>query len=438
MPTARPELFPDRTYKATNYWVDVLFQSTPPAGDTDPPTPPTNLIAIAATASRIDLAWGPSSDDTAVTGYEVARDGTFLSTTASASFSDTGLSPGMTYSYAMRAFDPAGNVSEAKTASAVTPDSAPPPACAVALGIGADLGSAVPFAAASAWNQDISDAPVAANSAEIIAGSGPSAGLHPDFGAGFYNGARIGIPYVVVPEGQPLVPLELGSYAASSDPGPYPIPPEAPIEGYGGSGDYYDRHVLVLQRDPHAPGCLGSLYELFGAYPVGDYPNSVDKWRAAQGSIFDMAGGDLQRPDGWTSADAAGLPIFPGLLRFDEVQRAIARSGEQGVIPHALRFTLAEGYTANAYVPPGQHYAGWDNGPAPFGMRVRLRSDWQPSADFPIEVKVIINTLKKYGMIMADNGGNWFISGAPDERWNNDRLRYLGYVTGRDFEVVTP
>jgi Domain of unknown function (DUF4082)/Cadherin-like domain len=434
-------LFPSQTYRATNYWVDIVFQSIPPAGDTESPTPPSSLIATAASASRIDLAWGAPSDDTAVAGDEVARDGSLVASMSSTSFSDTGFSPGTSYDDAVRAFDPAGNVSDATTASATTHDGAPPappPTCHIALGIGADLGGAVPLSAASAWNRDVSEAPVAANSAAIIAGTGPSAGLRPEFGSGRYSGSRIGIPYVVVPEDQPLVPINFTTYAGESDPGPYPIPPNAPIEGDGGTADYYDRHVLVVQRDANAPECLGRLYELFYAEPVGNYPNSVERWDARGGAVFDLKGGDLQRGDGWSSTDAAGLPIFPGLVRYDEVQRAIEEAGEQGVIPHALRFTLAEGYTANAYVPPAQHFAGWNNGPAPFGMRVRLRADWYMNPDFPIEVKVIVNTLKTYGMIMADNGGNWFISGAPDERWDNDRLRYLGYITGGDFEVVAP
>lgn len=325
----------------------------------------------------------------------------------------------------------------ADTSSAVTIDAAGSGANCddVQLGPNADLGDHLPFAS-SAWNTPIDTLAVHPSSAELIAASGPEAGLHADFGNGLYKGSKIGIPYVVVPENQPLVPINLTTYPEVADRGPYPIPPSAPIEGYGApSADYSDNHVIVVQRDSSSPNCLGKLYELFRAVPNGNYPLSVSSW-SGYGCVFDMRRGDRQRPEGWSSADAAGLPIFPGLLRYDEVRRAIERHGDQGVVAHAIRFTVSAGFTAWKKIAPAQHCAGWNAGKIPFGWRVRLRSSFQPAADWPIEVKVIVNTLKRYGLIMADNAGPWFLGGSPDERWNNDRLRYLGYVKGRDFEMV--
>jgi hypothetical protein len=309
------------------------------------------------------------------------------------------------------------------------------------LGIGADLRGSLPFAADSAWNKPLDNAPLRHDSDQLIANIGPSAGIHAEFGSGTYRGAKIGIPYVVIPEDERLVPINLSPYGESADLGSpayrYPIPPDAPIEGYGTLDEYSDRHVIVVQRDLKSPNGLGKLYELFQAFPQGNYPRATTGWQAF-GAIFDMTKGDLQRPDGWTSADAAGLPIFPGLVRFDEVARAVAEAGENGIIPHAFRFTLAPGYTAHLLVPPAQHVAGWGVGKAPFGMRVRLKASWQPTtgAKWPPELMVIVNTLKRFGMIMADNGGNWFITGAPDERWDNNKLHWLSYIKASDFEVV--
>jgi RTX calcium-binding nonapeptide repeat (4 copies) len=292
------------------------------------------------------------------------------------------------------------------------------------LGIGADLNGAVPFTGLSHWNIRVNTAPLHQDSEEIIAAISPDVGLKADFGSGLWNGKPIGIPYIVVDAKQPLVPFTLTEWIDQGNPGPYPIPPNAPIEG----GD--DAHVIVVQRDPSSRNGLGKLYEVYVARPDGH------GWAGDTGAVFDMRRGDFQRPMGWTSADAAGLPIFPGLVRYDEVEQAIQKDGEKGVIPHALRFTLEQMHTAMSYAGNASHSADSLDGPAPFGMRVRLRADYQIPDDAPIEAKVILNTLKTYGMILADNGSNWYISGAPDKRWNDDNLQALKFTHGSDFEVV--
>jgi hypothetical protein len=265
----------------------------------------------------------------------------------------------------------------------------------------------------NAWNTDISAAPVDPNSAALIASIGIDRGLHPDFGT-VWNGAPNGIPYVVVDSQQPKVPVSF-EYADESDPGPYPIPPDVPIEG--GASSSGDRHVLIVDAD------AGLLYELFAAYPE----NGGASWHAGSGAIFDLNSNDL-RPAGWTSADAAGLPILPGLVRYDEVV-------EQSAIEHALRFTTRR--TRRAYVPPARHLASRlaDPNLPPMGMRVRLRATFD-TRPFPTSVQVILNALKTYGMFGADNGSDWYLSGAPDPRWDDDALATIRRVTGRDFEVI--
>jgi hypothetical protein len=276
------------------------------------------------------------------------------------------------------------------------------------LGVGASLNGAVAFPADNAWNRDISAAPVDPNSANLIASIGASTGLHPDFGVPY------GIPYVVVAGSQARVAINFTAYADESDPGPYPIPPGAPVEGGG------DRHVLVIDRDNNR------LYELFGAVAQSD-----GSWDAACGAVFDLDSDDV-RPGaqpGWTSADAAGLPIFPGLVRYDEANA--------GLIPHALRFTIQT--SRRAYVPPANHWASSSTSVnlAPMGMRVRLKASFVIPTTFSTESKAILQALKTYGMIVADNGSNWYITGAPDPRWNSSNLNSeLGSVKGSDFEVV--
>jgi hypothetical protein len=281
----------------------------------------------------------------------------------------------------------------------------------VQLGPNASLGGKRPFPDDNPWNQDISKAPVDPLSDRLLASIGLDRPLHPDFGT-VYQGAPSGIPYIVVPGKQAKVPVRF-QYPDESDPGPYPIPKDAPIEG--GPKAKGDRHILVIDRDNW------KLYELFAAYPQGN------GWRAGSGAIFDLGSNKL-RPAGWTSADAAGLPIFPGLVRYDEVV-------EQKAIRHALRFTVRR--TRRAYVPPARHFASRSNDPLlpPMGMRVRLKADFDISK-FPAEVQVILQALKTYGMLLADNGSDWFISGAPHPKWNDEALHTIKRVKGRSFEVV--
>jgi hypothetical protein len=244
---------------------------------------------------------------------------------------------------------------------------------------------------------------------------GATTGLHPDFGT-FWNNEPIGFPYQVVAGSQQLVPMNFTSWPGQSDPGPYPFPPNAPIEG--GSASTGDRHVLVVDRDNW------KLYETYSTFPV----NNGASWDAANGAVWDLASNKL-RPLGWTSADAAGLAIFPGLVRRDEVL-----SGE---IRHAFRFTANT--TRTAYVYPATHQAGStssQNAP-PMGLRVRLRASFNVNdAVFSANVRVILRAMQKYGMILADNGSNWYVSGSHDPAWNDDELSILSRVKGSDFEVV--
>ncbi len=278
-----------------------------------------------------------------------------------------------------------------------------------------DLAGCPIFPADNVWNAPVDTLPVDANSDLYIATIGAEATLHADWGSGEWppgSGSPIGIPYVDVPGSQPPVPVTF-DYEDESDPGPYPIPTDAPIEG--GPNSDGDRHVLVLERDH----CL--LYELYDAWPQPD-----GSWQAGSGAKFNLRSNAL-RPAGWTSADAAGLPILAGLVRYDEVQ-----SGE---IRHALRFTAPQ--TRREYLWPARHYASNLTDPQypPMGQRFRLRADFDESGFSP-EVQVILRALKKYGMILADNGSSWYISGVPDERWNNDHLHELHQVHGSDFEAV--
>jgi hypothetical protein len=269
-----------------------------------------------------------------------------------------------------------------------------------------------PFPSDNPWNLDISKAAVDPNSSTLIASCGIR-NLHQDFGTTF-NGAPNGIPYIVVYAGQPKVPVSF-DYADESDPGPYPIPPNAPIEG--GPNSSGDRHVLVVDIS------AWKLYELFDAHTS----NGGASWHAGSGAIFDLNSNAL-RPAGWTSADAAGLPIFPGLVRYDEVV-------EQKTIDHALRFTCPR--TRKAYVSPARHYASSDTSSAlpPMGMRVRLKASFDTTGFSP-NVRVVLRAMMKYGMLLADNGSGWFFSGAPDPRWNEDELATFSRVPSSAFEVV--
>lgn len=268
------------------------------------------------------------------------------------------------------------------------------------------------FPADNPWNTDVSAYPVHPRSSAYLASIGLDTGLHPDFGT-VWNGAPNGIPYCLVSGRQARVPVAF-DYADESDPGPYPIPPDAPIEG--GPSSTGDRHVLVIDCENRR------LYELFYAFPR----DNGARWDAGSGALWDLTSNRL-RPLYWTSADAAGLPVFAGLVRYDEVAR--------GIIPHALRFTVR--YTQRAFILPATHFASRDRNPdlPPMGLRVRLKSSFNIGG-FTARIRVILTAMQRYGMMVADNGSNWFVSGAPDPRWDDDELRQLRQVRGRDFEVV--
>jgi hypothetical protein len=233
--------------------------------------------------------------------------------------------------------------------------------------------------------------------------------LHADFGSGLWAGGPIGIPITVVNSSQATSSVDF-HYAGESDPGPYPIPNDVAIEG--GSGSDGDRHAIIVDSD----SC--ELFELYSLYP--------SPWRAGSGAIWSL-GSNALRPRGWTSADAAGLPILPGLVRYEEVAA--------GHIDHAIRFTVSR--SRRAYVYPARHFASSRTSKKlpPMGLRLRLRSNY-PMAGFPYQARVVLKALKRYGMIVADNGTSWYITGAPDPGWDNDQLHTLGKVKGSDFRVV--
>ena len=257
------------------------------------------------------------------------------------------------------------------------------------------------------WNGRVDTLPVASDSAQLIASIGLDTGLHPDFGSGLYDGQRIGIPFDIVSKTTPRDRLSF-DYADESDKVRYPIPNDVRIEG--GS----DHHAILVDKS----ACR--LYELFALH------RTESGWAAGSGATWNLRSNHV-RPAGWTSADAAGLPIFPGLARYDEVAR--------GVIDHALRFTVER--TRRAYIYPARHDASSsDDAPLPpMGLRVRLKAGVDISS-FPRQARIVLQALKTYGMILADNGSNWYISGAPDPRWSNDALHTIGRITGSDFEVV--
>ncbi|GLR11396.1 hypothetical protein GCM10007907_01860 [Chitinimonas prasina] len=334
------------------------------------------------------------------------------------------VAPVTTTTYTLTASNAAGTITASTTVTVGSGNSngSYGSMAAASLGIGAALNGSLPFPASNAWNQDISAAPVDPNSTNILTTIGLTRGLHPDFGAGLYEGAPIGIPYVVVAGTQAKVNIRFTAYGDESDPGPYPVPGNAPIEGKRPDGGAFDgdRHVLVVDKDNNR------LYELYRAFPQSD-----GSWNADAGAVFHLDSNTV-RPGGkpgWTSADAAGLPIFPGLVRYDEAA--------SGTIRHALRFTVNQ--SRRAYVPPATHWAASSTDPnrAPMGMRVRLKASYAIPASFSTESRAILQAMKTYGMIVADNGSNWYVSGAPDDRWNNDKLvRELGSVKGADFEVI--
>jgi hypothetical protein len=263
------------------------------------------------------------------------------------------------------------------------------------------------FPATNAWNQRVDQLPVASNSAAIVNSIGPAKGMHADFGSGLWEGSRIGIPYDVVTKKTMRVRVTF-QYDDESDHVGYPIPKGVHIEG--GS----DHHALLVDRS----ACR--LYELGGLERQGG------RWHAWAGATWSLRSNKL-RPAGWTSSDAAGLPILPGLARYDEVKA--------GAIRHALRFTVSK--TRRAYVYPARHFASDRTDPnlPPMGLRFRLRASFDTSG-FPRQSRIVLEALKRYGMIVADNGADWYVTGAPSPRWSNDDLHSLGRVTGSAFEVV--
>ena len=267
------------------------------------------------------------------------------------------------------------------------------------------------FPASNAWNQRVDKLPVAADSAQLVASIGLDSPVHADFGSGTWDGGPIGIPFDVVSHKTPRSRVSF-EYAEESNRVRYPIPGDVHIEG--GTHATGDRHAILVDKS----SCR--LYELY------DLQHTSRGWTAGSGAVWSLRSNHL-RPAGWTSADAAGLPIFPGLARWDEAAR--------GTIDHALRFTASR--TRRAYVYPARHYASSSDDPSlpPMGLRVRLKASVNV-ASFPPQARVVLRALQRYGMILADNGSPWYISGAPNRHWSNDQLHTLGRLTGANFEVV--
>lgn len=267
------------------------------------------------------------------------------------------------------------------------------------------------FPADNPWRLDISTEAVDPYSSQIIAGFSANV-IKADFGSGLWQGAPIGIPYIVVCGNQPKTTINYTDYGDESDPGPFPIPLNAPVEGNGNG----DSHVIAIDIENN------KLYELFYAHVNGN------RWNASSGAVFDLNSNKL-RPEGWTSADAAGLPVFPGLVRYEEIIK--------GEIDHPIRFTLNSSLVKPAYVHPARHKVNSTGGPysLPFGARIRLKNSVNISG-YSATNQIILRAMKKYGLILADIGSNLYVSGAPDERWNNNDLRKLGQLHGSDLEVV--
>ncbi len=284
-------------------------------------------------------------------------------------------------------------------------------ACGAAPGSrpsGGSIGACPMFPADSVWHADVSGLAVHPRSTAWRNAIGATKGLKADFGSGLWNGGTIGIPWTSVGAGQARVPISF-DYADESDPGPYPIPRDAPVESGG------DHHVLVVDN----ANCI--LYEVY----AGDL-RPDGSWAAGSGAVWDLRSNAL-RPDGWTSSDAAGLPVLPGLVRYEEVAA--------GRIDHPVRFTAP--VTQRAYLWPARHFASSNTNPdlPPMGAWFRLRADFDTSRLAP-QARVVAEALKVHGMILADNGSSWYLSGAPDERWDNDGLRGLATITGNDLVAV--
>ena len=383
--------------------------------------PAPSLSSIAPTSVSAGSFTLSITGNSFVNGAQVLLNGSALATTYGSSMQLTATgteNSAGNYAISVMNPNPGSSTSSSQTlqvtsASGGGPPPPPPSACsAMNVGQEASLNGFVPFPADNLWNEDISSAPVDPNSAAIINFIGASVPLHPDFGSGLYNGSIIGIPYEVVDSSQGPVTINFTAYGGESDPGPMPIPLDAPIEGDPNPSG--DQHVLVLDN----ANCW--LYELYDASPSGS------AWNAGSAAVWDLTA-DEQRPYTWTSADAAGLPIFPGLVRYDEVAA--------GQINHAIRFTLQS--SRAAFIPPASHWAANSTNSlaAPMGMRMRLKASFDISG-FSTANQVILSALKKYGMIMADNGSSMYISGAPNDNWNNDDLHNLTSLTASDFEVI--
>jgi len=283
-------------------------------------------------------------------------------------------------------------------------------AAAASYPYGTSTGGCEVFPPDNAWHENISKLAVSPLSNAYIASIGAGLDLHPDFGSNL----TYGIPYAVVGADQPKVPIHFTAYGAQSDKGPYPIPAGAPVEG--GANSTGDRHVIVVQSG----SC--KLYELYSAYPDAD-----GSWKAASGAVFNLRSNRL-RPDGWTSADAAGLPIFAGLIRYAEIQR--------GYINHAIRFTAPS--TQAGFIHPATHFASSSTNPdlPPMGLRLRLKASFDITR-FPRVARIILQAMKTYGLILADNGSPWYFQGATDPRWNDNALDTLKSVPDSAFEVVS-
>jgi hypothetical protein len=265
------------------------------------------------------------------------------------------------------------------------------------------------FPETNVWNKPVAKLPVRSNSQRIVRSIGARLPVHADFGSGLWDGGPIGIPITVVDSSQATSPVDF-AYDDESDPGPYPIPNGVAVEG--GDASDGDRHAIIVDSD----SC--TLYELFALYP--------SPWSAGSGAIWSLTSNAL-RPAGWTSADAAGLPILPGLVRYEEVAA--------GHIDHAIRFTVSR--SRHGYVYPARHFASGLTSKSlpPMGLRLRLRANY-PLSGFPYQARVVLKALKRYGTIVADNGTSWYLTGSPDPSWDNDQLHTLGKVKGSDFRVV--
>jgi hypothetical protein len=394
----------------------TLWNDTPTISSVNPSTFPTGSFTLTVNGSQF------------VNGAQVSFGGAALATTyvSSTKLTATGTEASAgTFAVSVSNPNPGGstsgsiNVSVTAQSGGNPPPPPPPPpptsACSgISVGQGGALNGFLPFPADNLWNQNIANAPVDPNSAAIIGFIGGTAAMHADFGSGQFDGSIIGIPYIVVGSQQAPVTINLTDFADESDPGPMPVPANALVEGDPTPGDG-DRHTLVVDNST----CW--LYELYNAVPQND-----GTWNAASTAVWDLQA-DGQRPLTWTSADAAGLSIFAGLARYDEVAA--------GEIKHALRFTLQ--HSRAAFVPPASHWAAnsTNANAAPMGMHMRLKASFDIS-QYSTANQVILKGLQQYGMIMADNGSNMYISGAPDDRWSNDDLHNLGQLTASDFEVV--